>query len=97
MKKLVASLLVVLFVLIAFAPAAVAANSDRGGFLGFIVGCCFGIRSGAAYNDGKDLHWREWALIIPIAGLVVAILNGLDGMNGLGSKDMAAQYGSNFY
>ncbi len=65
--------------------------------MGFIVGCCFGIRSGAAYNDGKDLHWREWATIIPIAGLVVAILNGLDGMNGLATKDMAAQYGANFY
>ena len=97
MKKLVASLLVVLFVLIAFAPAAVAANSDRGGFLGFIVGCCFGIRSGAAYNDGKDLHWREWVLLIPIAGLVVAVMNGLDGMNGLTTKDMANQYGANFY
>ena len=97
MKKLVASLLVVLFVLIAFAPAAVAANSDRGGFLGFIVGCCFGIRSGAAYNDGKDLHWREWALIIPIAGIVVAVINGMDGSNGLTSKDLAKQYGANFY
>ncbi len=96
MKKLIASLLVVLFVLMAFAPVATAAG-DKGGFMGFIVGCCFGIRSGAAYNDGKDLHWREWALIIPIAGIVVAILNGLDGMNGLTSKDMAAQYGANFY
>lgn len=65
--------------------------------MGFLVGCCFGIRSGAAYNDGKDLHWREWAQIILIAGLVVAILNGLDGMNGLTTKDMAAQYGANFY
>ena len=97
MKKTIASLLVLLFVLFSVAPAASAAGSGQGGFMGFIVGCCFGIRSGAAYNDGKDLHWREWALIIPIAGLVVAILNGLDGMNGLGSKDMAAQYGSNFY
>ena len=96
MKKLVASLLVVLFVLFAIAPAASAAGGE-GGFMGFIAGCCFGVRSGAAYNDGKDLHWREWALIIPIAGLVVAVMNGLDGMIGLGSTDMAAQYGANFY
>ncbi len=95
MKKLIASLLVVLFMSMAVAPAASAAG--QGGAMGFIVGCCFGIRSGAAYNDGKDLHWREWATIIPIAGLVVAILNGLDGMNGLATKDMAAQYGANFY
>lgn len=94
--KFIASLLVVLFVLLSFAPA-VSAAGEKGGFMGFIVGCCFGIRSGAAYNDGKDLHWREWALIIPIAGIVVAVLNGLDGMNGLTNKDMAAQYGASFY
>ena len=94
--KIIASLLIVLMVMLAFAPA-VSAASGKGGFMGFLVGCCFGIRSGAAYNDGKDLHWREWALIIPIAGIVVAIMNGLDGMNGLGAKDMAAQYGASFY
>ena len=97
MKKIIASLWVVLFVLFAVAPAATAANDSKGGFMGFLVGCCFGIRSGAAYNDGKDLHWREWVTIIPIAGLIVGILNGLDGMNGLTTKDMAAQYGANFY
>ena len=94
--KFIASLMVVLFVLLSFAPA-VSAAGDKGGFMGFIVGCCFGIRSGAAYNDGKDLHWREWALVIPIAGIVVAIMNGLDGMNGLTNKDMAAQFGASFY
>ena len=94
--KMIASLLVVLMVLLSLAPA-VSAGSGQGGFMGFLVGCCFGIRSGGAYNDGKDLHWREWALIIPIAGIVVAIMNGLDGMNGLTTKDMAAQYGANFY
>ena len=97
MKKTIASLLVLLFVLFSVAPAASAAGSGQGGFMGFIVGCCFGIRSGAAYNDGKDLHWREWALIIPLAGIVVAILNGVDGSNGLTAKDMAKQYGANFY
>ena len=95
MKKLIASLMVVLFMSMAVAPAASAAG--QGGAMGFIVGCCFGIRSGAAYNDGKDLHWREWALIIPLAGIVVAILNGVDGSNGLTASDMAKQYGANFY
>ncbi len=94
--KLIASLLVVMMVMLALAPA-VSAGSGQGGFMGFICGCCFGIRSGAAYNDGKSLHWREWALIIPIAGIVVAVMNGLDGMNGLGTADMAAQYGSSYY
>lgn len=96
MKKWMAGLMVALFVLMAVAPA-VSAAGEKGGAMGFIVGCCFGIRSGAAYNDGKDLHWREWALIIPFAGIVVAILNGLDGANGLTAKDMASQYGANFY
>jgi hypothetical protein len=94
--KIIAGLLIALMVLLSIAPA-VSAASGQGGFMGFLVGCCFGIRSGAAYNDGKDLHWREWALLIPVAGLVVAIMNGLDGMNGLTTKDMAAQYGANFY
>ena len=97
MKKLVACLMIVMMVLLAVAPAATAAGSGRGGFMGFIAGCCFGIRSGAAYNDGKDLHWREWAQIIPIAGLVVAIMNGVDGMGGITTSELAAQYGSTYY
>jgi hypothetical protein len=96
MKKAIAGMMVALLVLMAVAPAASAA-SGRGGFMGFISGCCFGIRAGGAYNDGKDLHWREWALIIPFAGIVVAVMNGLDGMNGMGTSDLAAQYGANFY
>ena len=96
MKKAVASLLIAVFVLFSIAPA-VSAASGQGGFMGFIAGCCFGVRSGAAYNDGKDLHWREWALLIPFVGWVVAIINGVDGMNGMTTKDMAAQYGANFY
>jgi hypothetical protein len=94
--KLIASLLIVLMVALAVAPA-VSAGEGKGGFMGFLVGCCFGLRSGAAYNEGKDLHWREWALIIPFAGIVVAVMNGLDGMNGMGTSDLAAQYGANFY
>lgn len=97
MKKLVASLLILVFVLFAVAPAASAANDERGGFIGFIAGCCFGIRSGSAYNDGKDLHWREWALLIPFVSIVVGIMNGLDGMNGLTTKDQAAKFGALYY
>ena len=93
--KLVASLLVAVMVLLAFAPAVSA--KEQGGFMGFLIGCCFGIRSGAAYNDGKDLHWREWVLLIPIAGLVVSIRNGLDGCSGMTTTELASQYGANFY
>ena len=96
MKKIVACLMIALFVMMAIAPAASAAN-EKGGLLGFIVGCCFGVRSGAAYNDGKDLHWREWGTLIPIFNWVVGIMNGLDAMTGHTTKDMAAQYGANYY
>ena len=96
MKKIIASLMIALFVMMAIAPAASAAD-EKGGFLGFIIGCCFGVRSGAAYNDGKDLHWREWGNLIPIFNLVVGIMNGLDAMDGHTTKDMAAEYGANYY
>ena len=94
--KLIASLLIALFVMLSVAPA-VSAAQGQGGFMGFIVGCCFGIRSGAAYNDGKDLHWREWALLIPFVGWVVAILNGIDGANGVTTKELAAKFGATYY
>ena len=55
------------------------------------------MRSGAAYNDGKDLHWREWALLIPFVGWVVAILNGIDGANGVTTKELAAKFGATYY
>jgi hypothetical protein len=95
--KLVASLLVLLMLFMVFAPAASAAAEGRGGLMGFIAGCCFGIRSGAAYNDGKDLHWREWCGLIPIVGFVVAIMNGIDGMNGMTTGELAKTYGSQYY
>ncbi len=74
-----------------------AINEQRGGVMGFIAGCCFGIRSGAAYNDGKEIHWREWIMLIPIANIVFAIWNGIDGANGMTSADYAKKYGSAYY
>ena len=93
--KAIAILLVALMALLAVAPGAMAA--ERGGLAGGIIGCCFGVRSAAAYNDGKDLHWREWIRIIPIVYLVGMVYDGVDGMNGRTSADYAAQYGSNYY
>ncbi len=97
MKKMVTGLLIVLLMFLAFAPAVSAANNGRGGFMGFISGCCFGIRSGAAYNDGKELHWREWATIIPIVGLVVGIMNGMTCSAGTTTAELAKQYGAVYY
>lgn len=99
MKKLVASLLIGLFVLMAVAPAASAADKGkgRGGFVGFIAGCCFGIRSGNAYNDGKEIHFREWCRLIPYVNIVFAIWDGIDGAGGTTTADLAAKYGATYY
>jgi hypothetical protein len=100
MKKWVASLIIGMFVLLAVAPAANAAGgkgNGRGGFMGFIAGCCFGVRAGSAYNDGKELHFREWCTIIPYVGLVFSIWNGIDCAGGTTTSDLAAKYGATYY
>lgn len=93
--KAIAILLVALMALLSVAPGAMA--RDNGGLVGGIIGCCFGVRSAAAYNDGKDLHWREWGRIIPFVEIVFMIWDGVDGLNGRTTADYASQYGSNYY
>ena len=97
MKKLIAGLLVAVMVLGAVAPQAQAKGEGRGGFMGFIAGCCFGMRAGADYNDGKEIVWREWVQLIPYVGLVFAIWNGIDGANGVTRADYAETYGSTYF
>jgi len=96
MKKLIACLAAGLLLLGA-ADSSLAVNEDRGGLMGFIAGCCFGIRSGAAYNDGKEVHWREWVLLIPVANIVFSIWNGIDGANGMATEDYTRKYGAAFF
>jgi hypothetical protein len=96
MKKTMACLMIAVLVLMAIAPAASAA-SGRGGFMGFIAGCCFGVRAGSAYNDGKDLHFREWCTIIPYVGIIFSIWSGIDSAQGKTTADLAAQYGATYY
>ncbi len=93
MRKIVASLLVAVLLMTTAASAA----AGRGGFMGFIGGCCFGVRCGQAYNGGKEIHWREWCRLIPIAGFVIAIWDGIDCANGMTTSDFASQYGSQYY
>lgn len=96
MKKIIVCLLIAVFVGGAVMNSS-AINPQRGGLLGFVAGCCFGLRSGAAYNDGKEIHWRQWVRLIPIANIVFAIWDGIDGANGMTTKDYADQYGAAFY
>ena len=96
MRKWIVSLMVGIL-LAGSTLTASAMNENRGGLMGFIAGCCFGMRAGAAYNDGKEIHWREWVLIIPVANIFFAIWNGVDGANGMTTADYTKAYGSTFF
>lgn len=96
MKKLVLWLVIIGISIGSVAPT-MAVNTQRGGIMGFIAGCCFGIRSGAAYNDGKEVHWREWVMLVPFVSIVFAIWNGIDGANGMQTSDYVKQYGASYY
>lgn len=93
MKKAIA----VVVALALLGTTAGAAGTGRGGFMGFIAGCCFGIRAGGDYNEGKDIHWREWCRLIPWAGIVFAVWDGIEGAQGKTRSDYAREYGSHFY
>jgi len=93
MKKL-AMMCAVLLMLATSIPAHA---GGRGGFMGFIAGCCFGLRTGGDYNEGKEIHWREWIMVVPIANLVFAVWTGIEGYQGKTTSDYASEYGSSFY
>ena len=95
-KKMIAVVMVATMLMLGAGQVAQAAEG-RGGFMGFIAGCCFGMRAGAAFNDGKDIHWREWCMLIPFANYVFSIWNGVDGASGVTTADYADQYGSMYF
>ena len=70
---------------------------EAGGLTGGIVGCCFGVRTAAAWNEGKCIDVREWLRIVPIAGIVAAVWNGIDGWNGITTADLRAKAGAEYY
>ena len=92
MKKLFA-----LFFVAAMVAVPASQAREVGGLIGGCVGCCFGIRTAAAYNDGKDISIREWIRIIPIASIVGAVLDTVDGYNGIKTADIRAKYGEAYY
>jgi hypothetical protein len=94
MKKFIAGLLVAVFMLGAIQSSMAATAEGRGGIKGFFVGCCWGIRTAGAYNEGKSVHWREWIELIPYVG---AIWSGISGAKGVTTSDLVAQYGANYY
>lgn len=96
MRKVIVSMLFSVLLLTSTTQAA-SSYTGRGGVMGFIGGCCFGARAGAAYNDGKEIHWREWCRLIPYAGIVFAIWDGADCGGGKTTAQFADQYGAMYY
>ena len=98
MKKiLVTGLAVLLLVGMAAQSQAQATHPDRGGVGGLLVGCCFGIRTAGQWNDGKDLHFRDWGRVIPVVNIVLAVWDGIQGYEGITTQQLAEEYGSNFF
>ena len=52
---------------------------------------------GTEWNEGADLHWREWGTLIPVAGIFIGIWNGLDCANGMTAHEFAEQNAANWY
>ena len=97
MKKCGAILLAAIIVASCMCSSVQAASEGRGGPMGFIAGCCFGVRAGMDYNDGKEIHWREWIRIIPYVGLIVGIWDGVEGYQGKTRAEYTAEYGAMYY
>lgn len=70
-----------------------AAEKDRGGLVGGIYGCCFGVRGAAAYNDGKDVVTMEWVDAI-LTGHIWAFIKGYQGTT---TADLRKAYGASFF
>lgn len=92
-KLLIASLMACLL----FSAAPVTEAREPGGVAGFFVGCCFGVRTAGQWNEGKDLHFRDWGRLIPLVNIVLAVWDGVQGAEGITTSDLAAQYGSTFF
>lgn len=87
------SLLVGVLLAIVMATTSFAAPERRGGFMGGIYGCCFGLRGAAAYNDGKDVIAMEWIDAL----LIGHIWSFIQGWNGTTTEDLRKQYGTSFF
>ena len=100
MKKIVSMVLALTLAVSLMAPiSAEAKNTNRrpGGVPAFFIGCCLGLRVGLEWNEGSELHWREWGVLIPYAGIVVAIWNGITCSQGITAHEFAEQNGANWY
>jgi len=98
MKKIILSGCL-LAVLLAMCPTVSEAKTKRspGGAAPFFIGCCWGLREGTEWNEGADLHWREWVRLIPVANIVFAIWDGVECAGGITAHEWAEKNGANWY
>jgi hypothetical protein len=99
MKKVVVIVCVAALIATLVPVTSQALNDNRqpGGIPAFLVGCCFGIRAGTQWNEGADLHWREWSALIPYWNIVLGIWNGMECYNGAEGHDWAKTNGAVWY
>jgi len=71
------------------ATTGVAAENNKGGLMGGLYGCCFGLRGAAAYNDGKRATAIEWIDALLTAHIIAAIY----GWSGDTTADLRAEFG----
>lgn len=77
-------------------PSVRAAESARepGGPAAFFIGCCLGLRVGLEYNEGAEVHWREWIrLVVPFIG----IWDGIECNEGITAHEWAEKNGADWY
>lgn len=98
MKKLILIALLA-GVLLPLSPVTSDAKVSRepGGLPAFLIGCCWGLREGTEWNEGADMHWREWVRIIPYVNIIFMIWDGAECAGGITAHDWAKQNGANWY
>jgi hypothetical protein len=82
----------VLFAMAA-STAVAAAEQKKGGLMGGVYGCCFGMRGAAAYNDGLRAPAMEWIDRLLLWGIYAAVL----GWDGTTTADLRSEYGDRCY
>ncbi len=99
MKKIVTFCLLVTLIVGICPSVTDAAHSRRepGGVQAFFIGCCLGLRIGLEWNEGADVHWREWCMLIPGVSAVMAVWSGMDCAKGMTAHQWANQNGANWY
>lgn len=96
--KLIAGCCIAILILSSMAlPQQAAADTEPGGTGAFFIGCCLGLRVGLEYNEGADVHWREWCRLIPYANIVFMIWDGVECQQGMTAHEWAEKNAANWY